>query len=82
MTTYIFEEVKWPSGTRRLKCRSCGKRFTRSRTFTQTINPFNKNGTTGKPKARTEILRELKAEAAAWQPDDSCTTCKAEARDA
>jgi hypothetical protein len=81
MTTYVYEEIRWPSGVRKLKCRNCGRRFTRSRTFTQTINPFNKNAA-GQPKTRQEIYAELKAEANAWQPDDLCTTCATEARHA
>jgi hypothetical protein len=80
MTTYVFDEIRWPSGRRTLKCRNCGRRFTRSRTFTQTVNPWNKNAD-GEIKTRHEIYAELKAEANAWQPDNLCTTCTTEARD-
>jgi hypothetical protein len=73
MTTYRFREVK-RSAQRRLKCRSCGKRFSRSRTFTQTINPFNKNAD-GDPKTYAEIWKELGIEAEVWQPADLCTNC-------
>jgi hypothetical protein len=76
MPTYTFEEIRWSSGRRNLKCRTCGKRFTRSRTFTQTINPFNRNAD-GQVKTRSEIYTELRAEAEAWQPDDLCTGCAA-----
>lgn len=76
MTTYTFDEIRWPSGVRKLKCRTCGKRFTRSRTFTQTVNPYNKNAD-GQVKTRGEIYKELRDEAAAWQPDNLCTGCAA-----
>lgn len=78
MTTYQFQEVKWPE-TRSLKCRECGKRFRRSMTFTQTINPFNKNAV-GQLKTYAEILAELKVEGAAWSPADLCTVHAAGAR--
>lgn len=74
MTTYVFEEVKYQA-SRNLKCRDCGKRFRRSTTFMQTINPWNKSKETGKPKTFPEIWKELKAEAEAWSPDNRCTKC-------
>jgi transcriptional regulator NrdR family protein len=73
MPTYTFQEVKHREA-RRLKCRTCGKRFTRSQTFTQTINPFNKNAN-GQVKTYREVLRDVVAKGAAWQPDDQCTPC-------
>jgi hypothetical protein len=76
MPTYTFQEVK-RSAKRTMKCRTCGKRFTRSQTFMQTINPFNKNAD-GDVKSYAEIWRELGVEADAWRPDDRCTSCAAE----
>lgn len=73
MPTYTFSEVKLPE-KRSLKCRECGKRFTRSMTFMQTLNPFNTNAE-GFPKSYPEIRAELRAEADAWQPSDLCTAC-------
>lgn len=63
---YTFDSVKLnvkKSG----KC-LCGKRLTRSYTFEQTLNPFNKNDR-GFPKTSAEIMTELKAEAEVWQQE-------------
>jgi hypothetical protein len=70
--TVTYEQVKWPV-TKKVTCAACGRgrKLTRSTTFTQTINPFNKvkeGPRAGQVKTRTEILRELQAEANAWQP--------------
>lgn len=80
MTTIRFQEIK-RTVTRRLKCRNadCGKRFHRSRTFTQTINPFNKT-TDGRVKGFSDIWPELGAECEAWRPDDLCGKCAAKAQ--
>lgn len=45
------------------KC-PCGKRLTRQKTFSQTLNPYNKKG--GRLKTRDEIYRELEVEANEW----------------
>lgn len=61
------------------KCPVCGRRVTRSRTFEQTINPFN-TGPDGFPKDRAQIWRELGECAEAWEPDfthDACTDMNA-----
>lgn len=57
--SYTFDEVKV---ARTAKTKD-GKR--RQRTFSQTINPFNKNKN-GKVKTRGEIHLELHKEADAW----------------
>lgn len=64
MTTYKFEQVKL-SASKSGKC-VCGKRVTRSTTFEQTINPWNKNAK-GEAKSYSEIWQELKQEAADWK---------------
>jgi len=51
-------------GTKSGKC-ICGKRITRSKTFEQTINPFNKNAK-GEVKTYAEILTELQQERSVW----------------
>ena len=61
-----FEEVTHPV-TKRVDCRVCGKKITRSTTLSQTISPFNK-GADGQPKTREQIRAELKAESETWQP--------------
>lgn len=59
-----FESVKFRA-TKTGKC-ICGKKINRSKTFEQTINPWNKNKD-GLPKNRFEILEELRIEAKKWQ---------------
>jgi hypothetical protein len=66
MTTYRFEVVGYPI-TKPTACSVCGKKMRRSTTFTQTINPFNKNAD-GVMKTRGEIWKELAAEAESWTP--------------
>ena len=51
--------------TRAGKCTVCGKAATRSTTFGQTLNPFNKHPD-GTIKSARDIYRELEAEATAW----------------
>lgn len=55
-------------------CPVCGKRRTRSRTFTATQSPFNVDPATGQPRTAQQITRALAAEAAAWSPDFSCSS--------
>jgi hypothetical protein len=73
MNDYRFQEVKRRE-QRKLKCRTCGKRFTRSHTFVQTVNPWNKNAD-GAVKTYGEVLRDVNAEGAKWAPDNLCTQC-------
>lgn len=56
--------------TRHGKCPTCGKRVTRSRTFEQTVNPFNKNED-GSVKTWAEVSADVRREAAAWDPQPS-----------
>ena len=46
-------------------CSVCGKRATRSKTFYQTLNPWNKNED-GTVKDHGDIFHELKMEADEW----------------
>jgi hypothetical protein len=74
MSTYTFQEVTRRE-QRRIKCEGgCGKTLTRTQTFMQTLNPFNKNAD-GELKSRQEINAELKVEAEAWQPTGMCPKC-------
>lgn len=66
MTTYRFKEVTHPV-TKRVDCRVCGKKVTRSTTLSQTVSPFNKDAD-GQPKTAEQIRAELRAEAETWQP--------------
>lgn len=65
--TVVYDAVKWPV-TKMFTCQVCGRRGSRSKTFRQTINPFNKNAA-GEPKTWSEIMVELQAAAEGWSPD-------------
>jgi hypothetical protein len=74
MPTYRFQEVSYRE-QRRIPCAGgCGKKLTRSHTFTGTINPFNKNAA-GEPKTYAEVYAEQKAKGEAWQPTGMCPAC-------
>lgn len=75
-----FEQVRWPV-TKSVTCSRCGRgrKMRRSTTFMQTINPWNtiKEGPrAGQVKLRADILRELRAEAEAWQPTAEHPPCR------
>ena len=72
-THWKFQEV---STYRRLagKCPVCGKRVTRSRKFTHTVNPFNKNDQ-GKVRTLLEVRECVNAEAEQWVPDFTHAAC-------
>jgi hypothetical protein len=74
MTTYRFQEIKHPE-KRTFTCSVCGKRATVSRTFSQTINPFNKlpDGTV---KTENTIREELRAKGQAWHPEAIHDKCR------
>lgn len=74
MTTYRFQEVK-ARASHGGKCPVCGKRVSRSRTFTQTINPFNRNED-GSVKTPAEVRVAVDAEANAWEPDFTHEACE------
>jgi hypothetical protein len=46
-------------------CSVCRKAAVRSKKFSQTLNPYNKNEA-GVPKTRDEIMSELREESAEW----------------
>ena len=65
-----YEEVG-RKATKRGKCR-CDKMRTRTRMFSQTISPFNKNKD-GTLKNREEIMVEVKKEIEEWLQDTDIT---------
>jgi hypothetical protein len=67
ITRITFDEVKYHA-KKRGKCKICGKHRTRQQTFSQTLNPFNKN-TDGSVKTRYQIMEENKKEAAEWKKE-------------
>jgi hypothetical protein len=58
-----FDEIK-VKGTRRWTDEE-GKKRQQTRTFMQTVNPFNKHAN-GRQKSRDEIVTEVRAERDAW----------------
>ena len=64
MTSYHFQEISIRP-QKRGKCSVCGKRRQRTKEFSQTLNPWNKNSK-GHPKTWQEIDRELSAQASEW----------------
>ena len=65
VTRTTFEEVKHYA-TKRVKCSNCNKTVRRQKTFSQTLNPFNKNKD-GSLKNRLQIKDELVEEASKWR---------------
>lgn len=58
------------------KCRECGKRCSRSKTFEQTLNPWNKNKD-GQPKTTDEIRAELRVSVKTWLGEAIiCASCE------
>ncbi len=72
----VYEEVK-VTAAKTASCPVCGKRTRRSKTFGQTINPFNRTAS-GDVKTRRIIQRELEAAALQWKqdPDGSHDRCR------
>lgn len=67
-TTTRYQELT-AQATRRGSGPGCGKPTIRSRTFTMTINPFNRNPD-GTVRTPGEVLDAVSAKAAAWQPEE------------
>jgi hypothetical protein len=75
MTRINFDEVKLYS-KKSCKCKVCGKRLTRQKTFWQTLSPFNRNAD-GVPRTRKEIMDILKVEIGVWRADvEICSKCE------
>lgn len=56
-------------------CPVCGKGVQRSRTFEQTVSPFNKTAD-GQVKTPGQIREELNIEVKNWEPDFTHEGCK------
>lgn len=56
------------------KCPTCGKKVNRQRTFSQTINPFNRNED-GTIKTSSEVLAAVYAQAERWEPNFTHWRC-------
>lgn len=74
MTRYVFEVVTHRA-SKRVPCATCGKKVARSRTFDETLNPWNVNEN-GEPKSHAEIVVSLRQKATVWvTAPDFCTAC-------
>lgn len=60
-----FHEVGF-TRSKNYRC-ACGKNVQKKKKFYQTLNPFNVDKSTGKPKGAIQIAQELSAEANAWR---------------
>jgi hypothetical protein len=63
--TITFEEVS-ALAIRKGVCGVCGKRGRRQRTFTMTVNPWNKNPD-GSVRSRSEVVEANREKAREWQ---------------
>lgn len=80
----ITERYTGPSvkATRKGHCPICDKPVTRTRTFTATVNPFNRRPD-GAPKTWEEVAADVAAKADAWSPEpavfehDACRDARA-----
>ena len=72
---HTYEQLQ-TAAVKSLPCPGCGRKVRRQRTFTQTLNPFNRNAA-GDPKTRPEVYESLRAKAAAWRAEPvTCSRCE------
>ena len=69
MTIINFEQIKYKATRKEI---INGKKVVRSKTFTQTVNPFNKNED-GTIKTRNEVYQSVKQEALEWSKEELLT---------
>lgn len=80
MTRYVFEEVPYRA-TKSVRCSTCDKPVRRSRTFTQTVNPWNVTEA-GEPKTRGQVYAAVVVEGVAWTKEpELCAPCWRAERD-
>ena len=73
--------IKFEKVTQRARkvctCSQCGKLLRRSKTFMQTISPFNLHALLKLPKTREQIRSELRDTASAWErKPEMCAYCR------
>ena len=73
--THNFPEIV-ARRTKSGSCPVCGKRVRRSQTFSETVNPFNRNEG-GTLKSPAEVRVSVNKEADAWVPDFTHARCEA-----
>ena len=75
MATTRFARVE-VRAQRKGKCETCGKRWTKTKTFWHSVNPFNRRDD-GTPKTRAEVLQDVRTEADSWNPEPHCPATSA-----
>lgn len=83
MPTYYYDRIT-ARASKSGVCPGCGKAATRSQTFGQTVNPFNRNPD-GTVKTAAEVRASVNSEAVAWRDADTPVMharCEREADDA
>lgn len=76
MSNTRFQEVR-QTAKKSGACTVCGGWVTRSQTFWQSVNPWNRNDD-GSVKSTKEVRESVNQEADAWVPDFTHKTCKPE----
>jgi hypothetical protein len=74
--TERYEPIKHKA-SRDGRCPVCGRYVRRSRVFSETLSPFNKNPD-GTVKDVTDIRKSLIAKAWAWTPDFTHKACSSD----
>ena len=69
--TYKYQLLKHKE-TRQGYCPLCHKRNKRSRTFGATVNPFNKDPASGRPRSREQVWETLRERGRKWELDFVC----------
>lgn len=72
---HVFEQIKH-TATKHGKCSVCGKRTKRSKTFWQTVNPWNRMHD-GEVKSHEMIEQQLTERSEAWKQEPvTCAQCE------
>lgn len=74
MPVVRFESVNL-TGFKQGKCADCDKRTKRTKRFTQTINPYNRNPD-GSVKTRDQVYESVRSEIDRWKALVICAGCE------
>lgn len=78
--TTTFDKIKHVE-KRNGVCPVCGKRSQRSKTFEETVNPYNRNED-GTIKTPMQVLASVRAKGEAWEPNLTHWNCMGKEADA
>jgi hypothetical protein len=67
--TETYDRVR-ATARRRVVCDVCGQKRYIQRTFTATVNPFNRN-VDGTPRSAGQVQSVVNAQARDWEPDEN-----------